>query len=323
MRSPDLPKASIIIATYNRPRELTVAIGSILDQTVKPHEIIVVDDGALSDPPLRTAALRKGIRYIHIQKSPENRGLTKSRNIGIDAADGDILFFLDDDVKLFNDFLEISLACYAQYPDISGMGGGEVFNKKPGLSQKLWFCHEVLFCMTGFKKGYFLPSAFSTNLGNPNLKTRFGPVEFLGGASFSFRRHVFKTARFSEDFAGYGLGEDKEFSYRISRTHTLYANPAAKLYHFESPVMRYQKYQKARAKILSKHHFLTACNVKNTFKPFWFCYAVTGYLLKRIIIMLLSFDKSEVDRVKGALAGIFTILKSRTPINTPYSGNPL
>jgi glycosyltransferase involved in cell wall biosynthesis len=307
----DLPKASIIIATYNRPQELTVAIASILDQTVHPHEIIVVDDGALTDPPLQAEAKRKGIRYIYIRKSPENRGLTRSRNVGIEAATGDILFFLDDDIQLFSDFLENSLACYHKHPHIDGMGGGEILNKKPSIAQKLWFAYGVVFCMTGFKKGYFLPSAFSTNLGNPNLKTRFGPVEFLGGASFSFRRHVFETARFSEEFAGYGLGEDKEFSYRVSCTHTLYANPAAKLYHFESPVMRYQKYDRAKATVLSKHHFLTDCNVKNRFKGFWFCHAMTGYLLKRVILMLISFDKGEVDRVSGTLSGIFTILKKR------------
>jgi glycosyltransferase involved in cell wall biosynthesis len=307
----DLPKASIIIATYNRPKELTVAIASILDQTVNPHEIIVVDDGALPDPPLQADAKRKGIRYIYIRKSPENRGLTRSRNAGIEAATGDILFFLDDDIQLFTDFLEISLACYHKNPHIDGMGGGEILNKKSSIAQKIWFAYGVVFCMTGFKKGYFLPSAFSTNLGNPNLKTRFGPVEFLGGASFSFRRHVFETARFSEEFAGYGLGEDKEFSYRVSCTHTLYANPAAKLYHFESPVMRYQKYDRAKATVLSKHHFLTDCNVKNRFKGFWFCHAMTGYLLKRVILMLISFDKGEVDRVSGTLSGIFTILKKR------------
>jgi glycosyltransferase involved in cell wall biosynthesis len=307
----DLPKASIIIATYNRPKDLTVAIASILDQTVHPHEIIVVDDGALTDPPLQADAKRKGIQYIYIRKSPENRGLTRSRNVGIEAATGDILFFLDDDIKLFTDFLENSLACYHKHPHIDGMGGGEILNKKPSLIQKIWFCYEVLFCMTGFKKGYFLPSAFSTNLGNPNLKTRFGPVEFLGGASFSFRRHVFETARFSEEFAGYGLGEDKEFSYRISRSHTLYANPDAKLYHFESPLMRYQKHDRAKAKLLSKYRFLTRVNIKNRFKGVWFCYALIGFLLKRIIIMLISFDKSEVDRVKGTLAGFATILKKR------------
>ncbi|MBA3010518.1 MAG: glycosyltransferase [Proteobacteria bacterium] len=304
-------KPSIIIPTYNRPRDLEVAIASVLNQTLRPHEIIIVDDGALTDPPLQKKTLHMGIDYIYIRKNPKDRGLTKSRNIGVDRASGDIIFFLDDDVKLFGDFLENSIKEYEQHPDISGMGGGEIFNKKPSLSQKIWFLYDVLFCMTGFKKGYFLRSCFSTNLGNPVLKTKFSRVEFLGGASFSFRKKVFQTTRFSETFQGYGLGEDKDFSYKVSQTHILFANPGARLYHFESPVMRYEKYNKAKSKILSKYAFLTSCNVKGKFSGFWFCYAMAGYLLKRSFLMFLSYDRSEVMRVKGILAGMIEILKSR------------
>lgn len=307
----DMLKASIIIPTYNRSQDLEVAIASVLNQTMHPHEIIVVDDGALNSPPLQGKARQMGIDYIYIKKQPRDRGLTKSRNIGVDRATGDIIFFFDDDVKLFEDFLEKSLERYEQHPEISGMGGGEILNKRPSLSQKIWFIYDVIFCMNGFKKGYFLPSCFSTNLGNPVLKTRFSRVEFLGGAGFSFRKKVFDANRFSETFQGYGLGEDKDFSYKVSQTHILFANPDARLYHFESPIMRYEKYNKAKAKVLSKYRFLTSCNVKGHFSGFWFCYAMTGYLIKRILLMLVSYDPSEVMRVKGILAGMIEILKSR------------
>lgn len=301
-------KASIIIPTYNRPGDLAVTILSIINQSVKPLEIIVLDDGDLETVPLHNTALKAGIDFIYVKKYPEERGLTRSRNIGIEKASGDIIFFFDDDVKLFEDFLENSLAQYAKHPEISGMGGGEVIQNRPSFFQKIEFLYDVFFCINGFKKGYFLPSGFSTNIGNPVLNTKFEKVEFLGGAAFSFRKKVFDSLRFSEKFQGYGLGEDKEFSYRASLNHILVTNPAARLYHFESPLMRYQKYDKARAKVLAKYAFLTSCNVKNKFKGFWFSYAVTGYLLKRIFFMLLLYDRSEVERVKGILAGINQII---------------
>ena len=304
-------KASIIIATYNRPRDLEVTIASILRQSVKPLEIIVVDDGDLGDPPLRTPALRAGINYIYIKKPAGQRGLTRSRNLGVKRASGDIIFFFDDDVELFEDYLETSLGIYEAYPGISGAGGGEIFDKKNSLAARLAFIYEAAFCMTGFKEGYFLPSGFSTNMGTPALKTKFARVEFLGGASFSFRREVFRKHKFSEAFKGYGLGEDKDFSYRVSVDHVLVFTPAARLYHYESPVMRYQKFQKAKATVLSKYGFLTRCNVKNKFKGFWFCYAMAGYLLKRTIIMAVSFDPSEVERVRGILAGFREILSKQ------------
>ncbi|MCG8619076.1 MAG: glycosyltransferase, partial [Desulfobacterales bacterium] len=273
--------------------------------------IIIVDDGNLVDPPLRSRAMRAGIRYIYLKKPPGQQGLTRSRNLGVNHATSDLIFFLDDDVALFPDFMERSIAIYQALPQVSGMGGGEVLTKKNSPLAKLWFFYDVMFCMTGFKKGYFLPSCFSTNMGNPVLKTRLAPVEFLGGASFSFRRNVFQSYRFSEEFQGYGLGEDKDFSYRVSQNHILVSTPDARLHHYESPVMRYQKYQKAKAKVMSKYGFLTRCNVKKRFSGFWFCYAMAGYLLKRSLIMAVSFDTSEVQRVRGILAGFKEILALR------------
>jgi glycosyltransferase involved in cell wall biosynthesis len=302
-----MQRVSIILATYNRPRDLSVTLSSVLKQSIKPFEILVIDDGDLQSPPLRTQFLRSGIGYTYIKKPAAQRGLTRSRNIGIEQARGDLIFFLDDDVYLFEDFLETCLYVYAAMPDIAGLGGVEI-KPKARLKARLWFLFEAAFGITGFKKGRFLPSAFSTNLGNPVLPTRLSRVEFLGGASFSFRRAVFDTHRFCEDFQGYGLGEDKEFSYRISRTHPLICLPQARLYHYESPVMRYQKYEKARAKVLSKYRFLTRHNLYNRFKGFWFCYAMAGYLIKRTIIMCLAFDQGEVDRVRGILSGMKEIL---------------
>lgn len=306
--------ASIIIPTYNRPRDLGVAVRSIVRQTVPPLEILVLDDGDLGDLPFRREAAAQGIRYIHIKKKPEERGLTRSRNIGIERAAGDVLFFFDDDVKLFPDFLEKSLELFRKFPEISGMGGGEVLEKPASAFQKIEFLYDLCFCITGLKKGYFLPSSFSTNIGNPVLKTKFAVVEFLGGAAFSFRKEVFRSLRFSEQFQGYGLGEDKEFTYRASPDHILVTNPAARVYHFESPVMRYKKYEKGRAKVLSKYLFLTSCNVKNRFNGFCFCYALAGYLFKRVMIMLVTYDKGEVEHVKGIISGMREILDKRKEV---------
>lgn len=300
---------SVIIPTYNRPYDLTVTIASILKQTIKPDEIIVLDDGDLQDPPLQSKALRSGVNYIYIKKNDRDKGLTKSRNIGIRHAKGDIVFFFDDDVELFPDYIEKILHRYEASPEIDGIGGNSFIKRKLTLFERLFFFYDILFCLTGFKKGYFVSSGFSTDLGNPNLRTRFSKVEFLGGASFSFKKKVFKEFNFSEDFKGYGLGEDKEFTYRVSKKYHLAICTDAKLFHYESPLMRYQMRDRGKAKILSKYYFVSKCNIKNKFNGFFFCYAIIGYLLKRILIMLISYDSGEVDRVKGILEGISEIGK--------------
>lgn len=84
---------SVIIPTYNRAAILGRAIESVLAQTLAPAEVIVVDDGSTDG----TAALVRRdypqCRYL----AQENRGVSAARNLGISAATGEWLAFLDSD----------------------------------------------------------------------------------------------------------------------------------------------------------------------------------------------------------------------------------
>lgn len=62
-----MPATSVIIPTYNRTGNLAVTVNSVINQTVKPDEIIIVDDGNLQDPPLKYRAAGMGIEYIYIR----------------------------------------------------------------------------------------------------------------------------------------------------------------------------------------------------------------------------------------------------------------
>lgn len=63
-----MPQVSVIIPTYNRPAELTNCIQSILTQSEKPDEVIIIDDGALPAPPLQKECTERGIYYLYIKK---------------------------------------------------------------------------------------------------------------------------------------------------------------------------------------------------------------------------------------------------------------
>lgn len=86
-------KASVIIATYNRGVCLTNAIDSVLAQTYKDIEIIVVDDGSTDDTRKILTPYMDKIKYIFKQ----NGGCASARNVGIQASTGDFIAFLDDD----------------------------------------------------------------------------------------------------------------------------------------------------------------------------------------------------------------------------------
>jgi len=88
---------SVIIPTYNRSPLLREAIDSVLDQSLKDYEVIVVNDGSSDD----TKNLLKsyGEKIIAINKN--NEGAEKARNTGSNIAKGEYLAFLDDDDIFF------------------------------------------------------------------------------------------------------------------------------------------------------------------------------------------------------------------------------
>jgi glycosyltransferase involved in cell wall biosynthesis len=84
---------SVIIATYNRSKTIERAVNSVLAQSWKAIEVIVVDDGSTDGTAHLLAKYGNKIRVI----SQRNQGAGAARNTGIKAASGEIISFLDSD----------------------------------------------------------------------------------------------------------------------------------------------------------------------------------------------------------------------------------
>jgi len=94
-------KYSVIIPTYNNGKYLPESLGSALNQTVSPHDVIVVDDGSTDNTPdvIKPYLSDTRIKYIRT----ENRGVSAARNTGIEMANSELIAFLDaDDIWLPN-----------------------------------------------------------------------------------------------------------------------------------------------------------------------------------------------------------------------------
>ena len=94
-------KISCIIPTYNRKEFLVEAVNSVLSQTRKPDEIIIVNNGDervfLSD---------KLSKHVKVYDIVRNAGASQTRNFGAGVATGDYLAFLDDDDLWGSDYLK-------------------------------------------------------------------------------------------------------------------------------------------------------------------------------------------------------------------------
>jgi glycosyltransferase involved in cell wall biosynthesis len=88
-----MPSVSVIIPTYNYGRFIAEAIESVLEQTVKPLEIIVVDDGSTDETEAEVARFGKQVRYI----KQENQGVCSARNCGVAESRGSFILFQDAD----------------------------------------------------------------------------------------------------------------------------------------------------------------------------------------------------------------------------------
>lgn len=97
---------SVIVPVYKVEKYLNKCIESIINQTYKNLEIILVDDGSPDNcPSICNEYAKKDDRIKVIHK--ENGGLSDARNVGIDAATGSYISFVDSDDYIAPDFLEI------------------------------------------------------------------------------------------------------------------------------------------------------------------------------------------------------------------------
>ncbi|MFI5492363.1 glycosyltransferase family 2 protein [Actinoplanes sp. NPDC051859] len=87
------PAVSSVITTFHRPDGLRRALTSVCAQPVDGHEVIVVNDAG-PDVSAIVAAAARPVRLITL---PENRGLAVARKVGVAAARGEFVAFLDDD----------------------------------------------------------------------------------------------------------------------------------------------------------------------------------------------------------------------------------
>lgn len=149
-------KVSVIIPTYNRPRQLEQAFASVCNQTQKPDEIIIIDDASDSQTNhLMQNFFCDGIN-IKTQRSDVSKGACYSRNRGAHLAQGDIIMFLDDDDTWETKKIESQLNVFAQNPDVGLVYSGRLVVSDSNRDKVLYKIHPKA-------QGNLYPSIFYNN----------------------------------------------------------------------------------------------------------------------------------------------------------------
>ena len=177
-------KVSVIIPTFGEPVLLKKAIQSVLSQSLKPIELIVVDDNdPTSDARKKTEAIVSSFDNIIYLKHPRNLNGAAARNTGISFARGEYIAFLDSDDEYDTKRLE---ACYdaiaSNNQHYGGVYTGCIFYK----NRKYY--NRYLNVISGNHLIETLACSFNFCSGS-NIFVKASIVKELGGFDESFQRH--------------------------------------------------------------------------------------------------------------------------------------
>lgn len=113
------PTISVVIPAFNTSAYIGEAIQSVLDQSLAPAEVIIVDDGSTDDTADVAAAFGDPVR---VYRRPHS-GISASRNFGVSQAQGDLLGFLDSDDLWMPEKLEKQAEALKQDRELHGVFG--------------------------------------------------------------------------------------------------------------------------------------------------------------------------------------------------------
>ena len=116
-------KISVIIPTYNRKKTLARAIQSVINQSLSPFEILIVDDGSNDGTEEWVKDNFQNIKYIY----QNNHGVSSARNIGIENAYGDWVAFLDSDDEWLPNKLYEQVKAIDSNPEIKFFHTNEIW----------------------------------------------------------------------------------------------------------------------------------------------------------------------------------------------------
>jgi GT2 family glycosyltransferase len=185
------PPASILLPTRRRRDYLQVALASVAPQA-RTHgaEMIVVEDDPADPETARLAAVH-GARYV-AHGAP--RGLNRARNTALEAAGGELLCFLDDDVEVWPGWLEALLRAARDHPDHDAFGGPIRARLEGG---RLRTC------------GREPPPVTTLDLGPQDVE-----AELVWGANLALRRRALERVG-TFDPARSGPGDEEEWERRL------------------------------------------------------------------------------------------------------------
>ena len=223
---------SVVIPTYNCSIYIGDTVRSVLSQTYKDLEIIVVDDGSIDNTKQALELFRGKIVYIY----QENKGLAEARNTGIKASKGEYVAFLDADDLWLEDKIEKQVELFKNSSEVDIVFSDfSAFTAKKEISSswiknyfEVFYAYELTFEKIFAKKSYGSPSRYSGDI----CKTMFLGNLILP-STVLIKKKCFDNVGYLD--TNYRLNADYDLFLRISLRHSAG--------YIDSPLIRYRLWE--------------------------------------------------------------------------------
>jgi GT2 family glycosyltransferase len=301
------PKVSVIIPTLNRAECLTDTINDLLNQTYQNFEIVIVDQSPQKDEKALTTLKNRTQKKISAKYFLVSfKGLPRARNFGWLKADGELLIYIDDDVKIPANFIQQHIDAHKQDGVQVVAGGIDEARRKDNPNPT----------RTGKYNFWNLTPYRDFNSNRPQY------VDHAPGGNFSVKRPALESVfGFDESLgAGAGLFEESDFCLRIKKKKgKIFFDPKARLQHLAHPT--------GGCRVDQVPEYLWTLTRNGTIlmvRHLNFYHMPTGTI--RLLLYIYSYfrqNRSAKTIWRGLVGIIDGLISSRMPHQAPYFAGSL
>lgn len=212
-------KISVLIVTRNRGNTLEKCLQSLLIQSIKPFEVIIVDNNSTDNTKAIAKKYQKKLNILYFFES--KIGIPFARNTSLSHVSGDVCAFVDDDCILTKEWMKSICDFFNNHLNAVGSVG-----KTFSLNQNIYSMVEYLYYLRWISE---------------NTQNKKQPSALKSGYLIDFKNSAFRTKfiqnfKFSTDVPFGDVGdEDVEIGYRMfQKNRSIFFNPKQNVYHLYS-----------------------------------------------------------------------------------------
>jgi glycogen(starch) synthase len=298
---------SVIVASYKRREPLELCLEDLASQQGgHSFEVILVLQAHASDAAEGLRA-RFGDRLnLQIAEFTEGLGTSRARNTGLAMAKGDIVAFLDDDVRLPATWVAATLSFYAD-PEIGGAGG---FVDHPGHYNP-W--RNAAYRMLGLTSDRYRIDWGGFNVGPASHPEKDQPAAWLSGGNMSFRRSAIQDVGGFDEALGSFWHEDVDVAWRVAKSGwKMISSAKMAIEHYPSSINRPPLHSQMRERERSRVLFVWKA-IGN--EPLWQVRYGARLLLHAAAMGVVGLAKLDpripLNVIRGGLEGYRGLAKVR------------